>query len=46
MNKRSISIAVLLLFLVVLATVTFLYTSKEDDVEIIHGDLDDIIEDG
>ncbi|MBU3807911.1 MAG: transporter substrate-binding domain-containing protein [Candidatus Phocaeicola faecipullorum] len=46
MNKRSILIAVLLLFLVVLATVTFLYTSKEDDVEIIHGDLDDIIEDG
>lgn len=46
MNKRSISIAVLLLFFVVLATVTVIYTSKEDDVEIIHGDLDDIIEDG
>lgn len=46
MNKRSISIAVLLLFFVVLATVTIIYTSKEDDVEIIHGDLDDIIEDG
>lgn len=46
MNKRSISITVLLLFFVVLATVTVIYTSKEDDVEIIHGDLDDIIEDG
>lgn len=46
MNKRSISIAVLLLFFVVLATVTVIYTSKEDEVEIIHGDLDDIIEDG
>lgn len=46
MNKRSISITVLLLFLVVLATVTVIYISKEDDVEIIHGDLDDIIEDG
>lgn len=46
MNKRSISIAVLLLFFVVLATVNVIYTSKEDDVGIIHGDLDDIIEDG